>query len=91
MHSEKEDDGEENDFREGDEPSAAKKPRVVWSVELHRKFVSAVNQLGIDSKNCQPSLLLYVVVLIYCSNSFFVLSFILLLLQKLYQKEFLTL
>ncbi|CAD6337439.1 unnamed protein product [Miscanthus lutarioriparius] len=48
MHSDEEDDGEENDFQEGDEPSAAKKPRVVWSVELHRKFVAAVNQLGID-------------------------------------------
>ncbi|KAL6861147.1 hypothetical protein ACP4OV_016847 [Aristida adscensionis] len=48
LHSEDEDEGEENDFQEGDEPSAAKKPRVVWSVELHRKFVAAVNQLGID-------------------------------------------
>ncbi|KAF8698016.1 hypothetical protein HU200_035522 [Digitaria exilis] len=48
MHSDEEDDGDENDFQEGDEPSAAKKPRVVWSVELHRKFVAAVNQLGID-------------------------------------------
>jgi two-component response regulator (ARR-B family) len=25
------------------------KPRVVWSAELHQKFVDAVNQLGIDS------------------------------------------
>ncbi|CAN6202300.1 unnamed protein product [Urochloa humidicola] len=48
MHSDEEDDGDENDLQEGDEPSAAKKPRVVWSVELHRKFVAAVNQLGID-------------------------------------------
>ena len=24
---------------------------VVWSVELHRKLISAVNHLGIDSKN----------------------------------------
>ncbi|KAI7996026.1 Two-component response regulator ORR21 [Camellia lanceoleosa] len=39
-----EDDGE----LENDDPSAAKKPRVVWSVELHQQFVSAVNQLGID-------------------------------------------
>jgi two-component response regulator ARR-B family len=51
LHSEEEDDGDENDFQEGDEPSAAKKPRVVWSVELHRKFVAAVNQLGIDSND----------------------------------------
>ncbi|KAG2604615.1 hypothetical protein PVAP13_4NG109977 [Panicum virgatum] len=49
MHSDEEDDGDDNDFQEGDEPSAAKKPRVVWSVELHRKFVAAVNQLGIDT------------------------------------------
>ncbi|KAG5244430.1 two-component response regulator ARR [Salix suchowensis] len=31
-----------------DEDPTQKKPRVVWSVELHRKFVAAVNQLGID-------------------------------------------
>lgn len=30
--------------------NAAKKPRVVWSVEMHQQFVNAVNQLGIDSK-----------------------------------------
>ncbi|XP_052204400.1 two-component response regulator ORR21 isoform X1 [Diospyros lotus] len=39
-----EDDGE----MENDDPATAKKPRVVWSVELHQQFVSAVNQLGID-------------------------------------------
>lgn len=33
---------------ESDDPSASKKPRVVWSVELHQQFVAAVNQLGID-------------------------------------------
>lgn len=42
-----EDDGEDS-LHENDDPSAQKKPRVVWSVELHRKFVAAVNQLGID-------------------------------------------
>lgn len=31
-----------------DDPSS-KKPRVVWSVDLHEKFVSAVIQLGLDS------------------------------------------
>ncbi|XP_011625385.1 two-component response regulator ORR21 isoform X2 [Amborella trichopoda] len=41
---EEEDDGEQ----ENEDPSAAKKPRVVWSVELHQQFVNAVNQLGID-------------------------------------------
>ncbi|GMN38424.1 hypothetical protein TIFTF001_007655 [Ficus carica] len=39
-----EDDGE----LDNDDPSTSKKPRVVWSVELHQQFVSAVNQLGLD-------------------------------------------
>lgn len=43
----KEDDDGELD---NDDPSTSKKPRVVWSVELHQQFVSAVNQLGIESK-----------------------------------------
>lgn len=46
-----EDDGE----FDNDDPSASKKPRVVWSVELHQQFVSAVNQLGIDSTNLSYS------------------------------------
>lgn len=40
---------EDEDELESDDPSTSKKPRVVWSVELHQQFVSAVNQLGIDS------------------------------------------
>ncbi|KAE8679930.1 Two-component response regulator ARR1 [Hibiscus syriacus] len=40
------DDEEETDDR--DDTSSLKKPRVVWSVELHQQFVAAVNQLGID-------------------------------------------
>ncbi|CAL5020027.1 unnamed protein product [Urochloa decumbens] len=47
-HSEDEDEGEDSNGQENDDSSAPKKPRVVWSVELHRKFVAAVNQLGID-------------------------------------------
>ncbi|KAF8041659.1 hypothetical protein BT93_A0301 [Corymbia citriodora subsp. variegata] len=39
---------EEDDIEERDDTSTLKKPRVVWSVELHQQFVSAVNQLGID-------------------------------------------
>ncbi|MCH91391.1 two-component response regulator ARR12-like, partial [Trifolium medium] len=43
---------EENEEGEGtgdeDDPSLQKKPRVVWSVDLHRKFVFAVNQLGLE-------------------------------------------
>ena len=45
---EDEDEEQENDH-DNEDPSTQKKPRVVWSVELHRKFVAAVNQLGIDS------------------------------------------
>lgn len=41
---EEEDDGEQDN----DDSSSLKKPRVVWSVELHQQFVCAVNQLGID-------------------------------------------
>ncbi|KAI3790002.1 hypothetical protein L2E82_02811 [Cichorium intybus] len=40
-------DVEENGHESGD-PSAQKKPGVVWSIDLHRKFVAAVNQLGIE-------------------------------------------
>lgn len=39
--------GRENEL-DNDDPSNPKKPRVVWSVELHKKFVSAVNQLGLE-------------------------------------------
>ncbi|MBA0725387.1 hypothetical protein Golax_021980 [Gossypium laxum] len=39
---------EEEETDERDDTSTLKKPRVVWSVELHQQFVAAVNQLGID-------------------------------------------
>lgn len=41
---------EEDERDDNDDPSAQKKPRVVWTVELHKKFVAAVNQLGFESK-----------------------------------------
>ncbi|XP_057507420.1 two-component response regulator ORR24-like isoform X1 [Actinidia eriantha] len=44
---EEEEDGEENGS-ENEDTGTQKKPRVVWSIELHRKFVAAVNQLGIE-------------------------------------------
>ena len=40
---------EEDEAEERDDNSTLKKPRVVWSVELHQQFMAAVNQLGIDS------------------------------------------
>ncbi|KAJ0236669.1 Signal transduction response regulator [Hirschfeldia incana] len=38
---------EQGDDKE--DTSSLKKPRVVWSVELHQQFVAAVNQLGVDT------------------------------------------
>ncbi|CAM8889340.1 hypothetical protein QQ045_024319 [Rhodiola kirilowii] len=43
-----EDEDHDENGLENDDPSAQKKPRVVWSIELHRKFVAAVNHLGVD-------------------------------------------
>lgn len=48
---------DEDDEMESDDPTASKKPRVVWSVELHQQFVTAVNQLGIDSMNLHSAFL----------------------------------
>ncbi|XP_004508173.1 two-component response regulator ARR2 isoform X2 [Cicer arietinum] len=39
---------EEEEADDRDDSSTLKKPRVVWSVELHQQFVAAVDQLGID-------------------------------------------
>ena len=36
--------------KEFGETCSTKKARVVWSVDLHQKFVEAVNQIGFDSK-----------------------------------------
>lgn len=38
------------DSNDEERDGAFKKPRVVWSVEMHQQFVNAVNQLGVDSK-----------------------------------------
>jgi two-component response regulator (ARR-B family) len=43
-------DDDDGELESGDPSSTSKKPRVVWSVELHQQFVNAVNHLGIDSK-----------------------------------------
>ncbi|KZV27414.1 hypothetical protein F511_02523 [Dorcoceras hygrometricum] len=44
----RDDDDENEDGHESEDPATQKKPRVIWSIELHRKFVSAVNHLGIE-------------------------------------------
>ncbi|KAI3682192.1 hypothetical protein L2E82_50055 [Cichorium intybus] len=43
-----EDEDVKENGHESDDPFAQKKPGVVWSIDLHRKFVAAVNQLGIE-------------------------------------------
>ncbi|CAK7353884.1 unnamed protein product [Dovyalis caffra] len=48
QHNEDEDEDRDENEHEDEDPTTQKKPRVVWSVDLHRKFVAAVNQLGID-------------------------------------------
>lgn len=45
---------EEDEVEDRDDSSALKKPRVVWSVELHQQFVTAVNHLGIESMDLLP-------------------------------------
>lgn len=50
QNEDEEEEDEENEH-ENDDGSNQKKPRVVWSVELHRKFVAAVNQLGLESES----------------------------------------
>lgn len=35
--------------RDSDDAGTAKKPRVVWSAEMHQQFVEAVERLGVDS------------------------------------------
>ncbi|XP_019702523.1 two-component response regulator ORR26 isoform X2 [Elaeis guineensis] len=41
-------DNKEHSDQEFSDPATVKKARVVWSVDLHQKFVNAVNQIGFD-------------------------------------------
>lgn len=54
-----EEDLSEDNGNESEDPSSQKKPRVVWSIELHRKFVAAVNQLGIESNSSSSTSILF--------------------------------
>ncbi|KAA3468215.1 two-component response regulator ARR12-like [Gossypium australe] len=45
--SEDEEEETEDNGHENEDSSSQKKPRVVWTVDLHRKFVAAVNELGL--------------------------------------------
>ncbi|KAL3614805.1 hypothetical protein CASFOL_040466 [Castilleja foliolosa] len=48
MFNRKRKDEDDDNGNESEDNGTQKKPRVIWSIELHRKFVSAVNQLGIE-------------------------------------------
>ncbi|XP_071697935.1 two-component response regulator ARR12-like isoform X2 [Rutidosis leptorrhynchoides] len=49
MNRKRKDEDDDDEDEDSDDPSSTqKKPRVVWSIDLHRKFVAAVNQLGIE-------------------------------------------
>jgi len=39
--------------------ATVKKARVVWSVDLHQKFVNAVNQIGFDSESSKKMINLH--------------------------------
>ncbi|KAL2478851.1 Two-component response regulator [Forsythia ovata] len=54
---------EEDEAEESDDTSTLKRPRVVWSVELHQQFVTVVNHLGLDS--CGK----FISFIIYCRSS----------------------
>ncbi|KAH9767838.1 Two-component response regulator ARR18 [Citrus sinensis] len=45
-----EDEDVDDDGYENENSTTQKKPRVVWTTELHTKFIGAVNLLGLDSK-----------------------------------------
>jgi two-component response regulator (ARR-B family) len=49
MKKRKDFDNKYDDKEFGDQTSL-KKARVIWSVDLHQKFVKAVNRIGFDSK-----------------------------------------
>ncbi|CAL9131241.1 unnamed protein product [Musa textilis] len=48
MRKRKDVDNKEFGDQELNDPSTVKKARVVWSVDLHQKFVNAVDQIGFD-------------------------------------------
>lgn len=83
------DDGEESE-RGNEDSSSQNKPRVFWSVDLHQKFVGAVNQLGLESEStlsCSfPHIIFLLSVLLFVYDHFILLF---LLMQRLYQREFL--
>lgn len=59
QHSDDDGDSDDDDSGRDNEVTKTKKPRVVWNAVLHRKFVAAVNHLGLDSKPFVTSYLIH--------------------------------
>ncbi|KAL3535062.1 hypothetical protein ACH5RR_003523 [Cinchona calisaya] len=76
-----EEDESEDNRQEHEDPATQKKPCVVWSFELHGKFVAAVNQLGIERGCSSINVLSCVHVSCRFSNLF---SFSISWMQKLF-------
>lgn len=66
------DEEEEEMVEEHDDSSNSKKPRVVWSVDLHQQFVTAVNQLGVDSMFFSPYIIdtIYLILNLSCLRKY---------------------
>ncbi|CAH8360736.1 unnamed protein product [Eruca vesicaria subsp. sativa] len=56
QYEEVEGEDEEERGNENDDPTAQKKPRVLWTRELHNKFLAAVDHLGVEK--AQPKKIL---------------------------------
>jgi two-component response regulator (ARR-B family) len=68
--------------------SPPKKPRVVWSQELHKKFLNALMELNIDSTILYQFFVFFSFLFTACENNFFFFLFVN-FFQRLYQEKFL--
>lgn len=89
-----EDDESDDEGRENEDHASTKKPRIVWSVELHQKFVDAVQHLGYDSE-LSSLLYIYIENLGVPSLLMFLFFFLLIvgckfLVQRLFRRKFWT-
>ena len=57
---------DEEEGKEKDDSVSLKKPRMIWTAELHQKFVAAVDQIGLKSM---------IILFFYFFNLYIVLSF----------------
>jgi len=68
---------EDDDVNESINPPSTKKPRVVWEDKLHGAFLSAIQQIGIESMMCYFSLFINICIsLLVLTVSLFFFYFI---------------